>query len=102
MVSLTPSSTKDLFALPMALRRYLHKHAEVTETSTFAQRKRNRHIEYASSNAGAAHMCSLDGHVASIVGFAIVMQRPAYEVDFGAVKVIENVCLESVDEVYRD
>ncbi|EQC42781.1 hypothetical protein SDRG_00502 [Saprolegnia diclina VS20] len=112
-VALTPSSTKDLFTLPIALRRHLHKHAEVTwqKFQTQATTKsclveragivpEDIHIcattEYASSNAGAEHMCRLDGHVASLVSFAI----PADEGDFGAIKVIENVCLDSVDEVY--
>ncbi|EQC42745.1 hypothetical protein SDRG_00468 [Saprolegnia diclina VS20] len=174
MVSLTPSSTTDLFALLTALRRHLHKHAEVTwqefqtqatiqtylvehagiapedihvcattglvvnifgpttsdeaappglrcvafrgDTDALPMTERNPHLEYASSNTGAAHMCGHDGHVASLVGFAIVLQRvrhllppntsvrllfqPAEEGGFGAVKMIEDGCLDGVDEVY--
>ncbi|EQC24736.1 hypothetical protein SDRG_17371 [Saprolegnia diclina VS20] len=78
--------------------------------------EQNPHLPYASENAGAAHMCGHDGHMASLVGFAIFMQRarlslppntcvrllfqPAEEGGFGAVKMIEDGCLDGVDEVY--
>ncbi|OQS01547.1 amidohydrolase family protein [Achlya hypogyna] len=76
----------------------------------------NPHLSYASVNAGAAHMCGHDGHMTSLVGFAVLMQRarhalpphscvrllfqPAEEGGFGAVKMIEGGALEGVDEIY--
>ncbi|KDO29617.1 hypothetical protein SPRG_05570 [Saprolegnia parasitica CBS 223.65] len=76
--------------------------------------EQNPHLPYASVHAGAAHMCGHDGHMASLVGFAIFMQRarlslplntcvrllfqPAEEGGFGAVKMIEDGCLDGVDE----
>ncbi|KAF0684662.1 Aste57867_23382 [Aphanomyces stellatus] len=76
----------------------------------------NTHLPYKSTRAGAAHMCGHDGHMASLAGFAVLMQRsrarlpantcvrllfqPAEEGHFGAVAMIKDKCLDGVDEVY--
>ncbi|CAK4378256.1 unnamed protein product [Aphanomyces euteiches] len=76
----------------------------------------NPHLPYESKVAGAAHMCGHDGHTASLMGFAmLVAQRrhllpphacvrlffqPAEEGHFGARLMIQDGCLEGVDEVY--
>ncbi|OQR82889.1 amidohydrolase family protein [Achlya hypogyna] len=86
------------------------------DMDALAMTERNPHLEYESVNVGAAHMCGHDGHVTSLVGFAILLQRvrhllpphtsvrllfqPAEEGGFGAVKMIEGGCLDGVDEIY--
>ena len=65
---------------------------------------------------GAAHMCGHDGHMAMVLGACEVIQKhkksipsgctvrvffqPAEEGPGGAVKMIEDGCLDGVDEVY--
>ncbi|KDO21185.1 hypothetical protein SPRG_11044 [Saprolegnia parasitica CBS 223.65] len=74
----------------------------------------NPHLAYASTVAGAAHMCGHDGHMTSLAGLAWFLQRatlppntrvrllfqPAEEGHFGAVQMIQDGCLDGVDEVY--
>ncbi|OQR96851.1 amidohydrolase family protein [Achlya hypogyna] len=76
----------------------------------------NPHLEYHSTQAHAAHMCGHDGHMASLLGFAVLLNRrrnllppntrvrllfqPAEEGHFGAVEMIKGGCLDGVAEVY--
>ncbi|EQC32657.1 hypothetical protein SDRG_09633 [Saprolegnia diclina VS20] len=76
----------------------------------------NPHLEYHSAQPHAAHMCGHDGHMASLLGFAVLVSRqrhllppntrvrllfqPAEEGHFGAVEMIKDGCLDGVDEVY--
>uniref|UniRef100_A0A7S2FJM7 Peptidase M20 dimerisation domain-containing protein n=1 Tax=Haptolina brevifila TaxID=156173 RepID=A0A7S2FJM7_9EUKA len=71
---------------------------------------------YRSTNEGVAHLCGHDGHMASLVGAAALIQRraksipsgcmvrllfqPAEEGPGGADPMVKEGCLESVDEVY--
>eukprot|EP00160_Parvularia_atlantis_P001484 Unigene11184_Nuclearia_a/m.34211 Unigene11184_Nuclearia_a/g.34211 ORF Unigene11184_Nuclearia_a/g.34211 Unigene11184_Nuclearia_a/m.34211 type:complete len:409 (+) Unigene11184_Nuclearia_a:53-1279(+) len=73
-------------------------------------------LPYRSQNAGAAHMCGHDGHMASLVGAARLLVQaqdripqgkrvrllfqPAEEGPGGALPLIEGGALEGVDEVY--
>ena len=76
----------------------------------------NTSLPYRSSNEGVAHLCGHDGHMASLIGAATLIQRrakklpsnmtvrllfqPAEEGPGGALPMIEEGCLESVDECY--
>lgn len=90
----------------------------------------NNGLPYKSKNQGVAHMCGHDGHITALVGAAILIQRRADKIpsnctvrllfqpaeestpagtagfDFkrtgggGAVPMIDEGCLEGVDEVY--
>ena len=76
----------------------------------------NHSLEYRSQNSGAAHMCGHDGHMACLLGAVDVISKsldripsdkvirlifqPAEEIGSGAIKMIEEGCLEGVDEVY--
>lgn len=76
----------------------------------------NPDIAYASTVPGCAHACGHDGHVASAVGAALLLQRaadkiptgksvrflfqPAEEGPGGAEPMIAEGALETVDEVY--
>lgn len=90
----------------------------------------NQSLPYRSKNEGIAHMCGHDGHIAGLVGAAILLQRRADKIpsnmtvrllfqpaeestppgtagyDFaktgggGAMPMIMENCLEGVDEVY--
>mmetsp|Transcript_67537 Transcript_67537/g.162137 ORF Transcript_67537/g.162137 Transcript_67537/m.162137 type:complete len:458 (-) Transcript_67537:19-1392(-) len=90
----------------------------------------NDALPYRSVNKGIAHMCGHDGHIATLVGTAIMVQRRADKIpanctvrfifqpaeestppgtagfDFkrtgggGAVPMIDEGCLEGVDEIY--
>jgi len=76
----------------------------------------NTTLPYRSKNQGVAHMCGHDGHMASLVGAASLINRrahslpsncrvrllfqPAEEGPGGAVPMIEAGCLDGVDECY--
>merc|ERR1740123_2585460 len=90
----------------------------------------NNSLPYRSKNEGVAHMCGHDGHIAGLVGAAILLQQSADRIpsnftvrlifqpaeestppgtagfDFsrtgggGAVPMIDEGCLENVDEIY--
>jgi len=90
----------------------------------------NNSLPYRSRNEGVAHMCGHDGHIAGLVGAAILLQQRADRIpsnftvrlifqpaeestppgtagfDFsrtgggGAVPMIDEGCLENVDEIY--
>lgn len=90
----------------------------------------NNSLPYRSKNEGVAHMCGHDGHIAGLVGAAILLQQRADRIpsnftvrlifqpaeestppgtagfDFsrtgggGAVPMIDEGCLENVDEIY--
>ena len=73
-------------------------------------------LPYRSGNEGVAHLCGHDGHMASLIGAATLLQRraarlpsncsvrllfqPAEEGPGGAQPMIDEGCLEGVDEVY--
>ena len=73
-------------------------------------------LPYRSGNEGVAHLCGHDGHMASLVGAATLIQRrctrlpsdctvrllfqPAEEGPGGAAPMISEGCLDGVDEVY--
>ncbi|EQC33237.1 hypothetical protein SDRG_09220 [Saprolegnia diclina VS20] len=77
----------------------------------------NAHLSYASTSPAIAHMCGHDGHMATLVGFAILLQRKRHllpaqtrvrllfqpseeENPGGALSMIADGCLDGVDEVY--
>eukprot|EP00931_Biecheleriopsis_adriatica_P075620 TRINITY_DN49445_c0_g1_i1.p1 TRINITY_DN49445_c0_g1~~TRINITY_DN49445_c0_g1_i1.p1 ORF type:complete len:476 (+),score=78.27 TRINITY_DN49445_c0_g1_i1:41-1429(+) len=90
----------------------------------------NNSLPYRSKNEGVAHMCGHDGHIAGLIGAAILLQKRADRIpsnfivrlifqpaeestppgtggfDFsrtgggGAVPMIDEGCLEGVDEIY--
>eukprot|EP01006_Ploeotia_vitrea_P025987 TRINITY_DN58961_c0_g1_i1.p1 TRINITY_DN58961_c0_g1~~TRINITY_DN58961_c0_g1_i1.p1 ORF type:complete len:411 (-),score=24.22 TRINITY_DN58961_c0_g1_i1:135-1367(-) len=76
----------------------------------------NTGLSYRSANEGVAHMCGHDGHLTSLSYAALLFHaakdripsdatirllfQPAEEGGFGAVKMIEDGCLEGVDECY--
>lgn len=76
----------------------------------------NLHLEYRSVNHMAAHMCGHDGHITCLTGFAWyvldhidsfpsnctlrLLYQPAEESPGGAKPMIDEGCLEGVDEVY--
>lgn len=76
----------------------------------------NSELPYRSVNPGVAHMCGHDGHMASLLGAAIVLKavidrlpstatvrllfQPAEEGGAGAKKMVEEGALDGVDEVY--
>ncbi|OQR91435.1 metalloprotease family M20D [Achlya hypogyna] len=79
--------------------------------------EKNSHLPYASSTPQAAHMCGHDGHMATLVGFAILLQRQRHKLPAntrvrllfqpseeenpgGALAMIRDGCLDGVDEVY--
>ncbi|KAF0694311.1 Aste57867_14807 [Aphanomyces stellatus] len=78
--------------------------------------ERNPHLPYESKNAKCAHMCGHDGHMTTLLGFAVLVNQrrhllppqsvvrllfqPAEEGHFGAPAMIRDGCLDGVDEVY--
>ncbi|KDO31185.1 hypothetical protein SPRG_03803 [Saprolegnia parasitica CBS 223.65] len=79
--------------------------------------ERNAHLSYASTSPAIAHMCGHDGHMATLLGFAILLQRKRHllpaqtrvrllfqpseeENPGGALSMIRDGCLDGVDEVY--
>jgi hippurate hydrolase len=86
------------------------------DTDALCMEEANHHLEYRSQNPGAAHMCGHDGHMACLLAGVDVISRsldripsdkvirilfqPAEEIGSGANKMIEEGCLEGVDEVY--
>ncbi|CAK4127187.1 unnamed protein product [Aphanomyces euteiches] len=76
----------------------------------------NPHLDYASKEAQCAHMCGHDGHMTSLLGFAVLINKrrhflpphsvvrllfqPAEEGHFGAPAMIKDGCLDIVDEIY--
>ncbi|OQS05086.1 metalloprotease family M20D [Thraustotheca clavata] len=77
----------------------------------------NAKLTYKSTEAAVAHMCGHDGHMTTLVGFAIVLMQkrellpkntrirllfqPSEEENpGGAIAMIKDGCLEGVDEVY--
>ena len=79
--------------------------------------EKNEHLEYRSKNEGKAHMCGHDGHMACLVGFVPLFLKRLGEVPSdrkikllfqpseegpgsGAKKMVEDGCLDDVDEVY--
>lgn len=76
----------------------------------------NTSLPYVSTNKGVAHLCGHDGHMASLLGAATLIARragrlpsgcvvrllfqPAEEGPGGAVPMIQEGCLDGVDEVY--
>jgi amidohydrolase len=74
----------------------------------------NHHLPYRSAHEGLAHMCGHDGHTATLVGVGRLLApladqlngrvrllfQPAEEGPGGAPKMIEEGCLDGVDEVY--
>ncbi|KAJ1636813.1 peptidase M20, partial [Pavlovales sp. CCMP2436] len=78
--------------------------------------EKNVSLPYRSQNQGVAHMCGHDGHMASLIGLAVLVQRkaalipsdltvrlffqPAEEGPGGALPMIADGCMEGVDEVY--
>jgi len=75
----------------------------------------NKHLEYRSKTK-AAHMCGHDGHTTCLLGgISMILQelenipsnkeiraifQPAEEIGKGAQKMIEEGCLEGLDEIY--
>lgn len=78
--------------------------------------EKNVNLPYRSTHEGVAHLCGHDGHMASLVGLAVLIQRkaaqipsdvtvrllfqPAEEGPGGAQPMIADGCMKSVDEVY--
>ncbi|KAF0691191.1 Aste57867_17539 [Aphanomyces stellatus] len=78
--------------------------------------EKNPHLAYRSQHAQCAHMCGHDGHMATLVGLAMVLYprrhllpqgttvrllfQPAEEGPGGAQPMIAAGCLDGVDEVY--
>ena len=76
----------------------------------------NKSLPYRSTNEGVAHLCGHDGHMATLVGAACLIQRkrhllpqgtcvrllfqPAEEGPGGAEPMLKQGCLEGVDEIY--
>mmetsp|Transcript_65246 Transcript_65246/g.74998 ORF Transcript_65246/g.74998 Transcript_65246/m.74998 type:complete len:231 (-) Transcript_65246:19-711(-) len=76
----------------------------------------NHHLEYRSKVEGMAHMCGHDGHMTCLLGTAQVLLKnrhtfsknqtvrllfqPAEEGPGGAKPMVDEGCLEGVDEVY--
>ncbi|RHY31696.1 hypothetical protein DYB32_003250 [Aphanomyces invadans] len=76
----------------------------------------NPHLPYKSTAVQCAHMCGHDGHMATLLGFATLVQshrhllpphttvrllfQPAEEGHFGAPAMIQDGCLDGVDEIY--
>ncbi|KAH9104413.1 hypothetical protein LEN26_003138 [Aphanomyces euteiches] len=76
----------------------------------------NPHLDYSSKEAQCAHMCGHDGHMTSLLGFAVLINKrrhllpphsvvrllfqPAEEGHFGAPAMIKDGCLDIVDEIY--
>ena len=76
----------------------------------------NSSLPYRSKNEGVAHLCGHDGHMASLVGAATLLQRrrhllpagttvrllfqPAEEGPGGAAPMVKEGCMAGVDEVY--
>ena len=76
----------------------------------------NKSLPYRSAHVGTAHLCGHDGHMASLIGAATLIQRrakklpsnmtvrllfqPAEEAPGGAEPMIKEGCLEGVDECY--
>jgi len=76
----------------------------------------NTSLPYRSANEGVAHLCGHDGHMASLVGAATLVAKraaklpsdctvrllfqPAEEGPGGALPMIEEGCLQGVDECY--
>jgi len=101
-----------------------------TDLDALTMTEGNNALPYRSKNEGVAHMCGHDGHLASLLGVAILLQQRADKIpvghtvrllfqpaeestppgkagfDFsktgggGAVPMIWDGCLEGVDEVY--
>ena len=78
--------------------------------------EKNEALPYRSRNEGVSHMCGHDGHMAALVGGAALVARrasrlpagarvrllfqPAEEGPGGALPMLEERCLDGVDEVY--
>ncbi|ETV91981.1 hypothetical protein, variant [Aphanomyces invadans] len=76
----------------------------------------NPRLPYKSTAVQCAHMCGHDGHMATLLGFATLVQshrhllpphttvrllfQPAEEGHFGAPAMIQDGCLDGVDEIY--
>lgn len=76
----------------------------------------NSSLPYRSTSPGVAHLCGHDGHMASLIAAAALLNRradllpststirllfqPAEEGPGGAKPMVEGGCLEGVDEVY--
>ena len=76
----------------------------------------NNSLPYKSTNVGVAHLCGHDGHMASLIGAATLVSKradrlpgdavvrllfqPAEEGPGGAAPMIEEGCLDGVDECY--
>jgi len=87
-----------------------------TDLDALPMTESNAHLPYRSANEGVAHMCGHDGHMACLIGAAtfLIQERskipktqtvrllfqPAEESPGGAPLMIEEGCLEGVDEVY--
>mmetsp|Transcript_13265 Transcript_13265/g.24873 ORF Transcript_13265/g.24873 Transcript_13265/m.24873 type:complete len:387 (+) Transcript_13265:883-2043(+) len=87
-----------------------------TDMDALKMDETNPTLPYVSVNHGAAHACGHDGHMASLIGTAIrikqqehlipsnsrvrLLFQPAEEGENGAVKMIEDGCLNGVDEIY--
>lgn len=87
-----------------------------TDLDALKMDETNPTLPYRSVNDGAAHACGHDGHMASLIGTAISIKQqenlipsnckvrllfqPAEEGENGAVKMINDGCLEGVDEIY--
>ena len=86
------------------------------DTDALPMTEGNHHLPYRSKNEGSAHMCGHDGHVASLLAGAALVQaraarlpagkrerllfQPAEESPGGARPMLAAGCLEGVDEVY--
>eukprot|EP01135_Chromosphaera_perkinsii_P010559 Nk52_evm1s2167 gene=Nk52_evmTU1s2167 len=87
-----------------------------TDMDALRMTEQNKHLSYRSSNEGIAHMCGHDGHMATMLATAALIQsrvkslpgnftfrmlwQPAEEGPGGAEPMIKEGCLEGVDECY--
>jgi metal-dependent amidase/aminoacylase/carboxypeptidase family protein len=78
--------------------------------------EKNTNLPYRSTHEGVAHLCGHDGHMASLIGLAVLVRRkakqipsdvcvrlffqPAEEGPGGALPMIADGCMDGVDEVY--
>eukprot|EP00126_Sphaerothecum_destruens_P011109 Sdes_comp20858_c0_seq5m17689 len=87
-----------------------------SDMDALPMQEENHHLPHRSKNDGCAHMCGHDGHMASLFAAAKIIHQqreklpqnfqlrllyqPAEEGPGGAKPMIEEGCLEGVDEVY--
>lgn len=87
-----------------------------TDLDALPMTENNHHLPHRSVNEGVAHMCGHDGHMACLIGAATLLVQardkipktqtvrllfqPAEESPGGAPLMIEEGCLDGVDEVY--